>query len=96
MERIKFEEGAVKDYLDRLIVKWRGVRASATPDTVEQTKATCYVDAYLSVRVSLFGDVLQDKDIGDPHAQSADEWSGGESGVTMPPEHGTIGDPNRS
>ena len=35
------------------------------------------------------------RDIGDPHAQSAAEWSGGDDGVTMPPEHGTIGDPNR-
>ena len=96
MERVEFEEEAVREYLDRLIVKWREVRDSATPASVEQSTAECYVDAYQSVRVSLFGEVLQDKDIGDPHAQSAAEWSGGENGVTMPPEHGTLGDPNRS
>ncbi len=95
MERIEFEEEAVKEHLDRLIVKWREIRDSATPVSMEQNKADCYVDAYLSVRVSLFGEVLLDKDIGDPHAQSAAEWSGGDDGVTMPPEHGTIGDPNR-
>lgn len=96
MDRVEFEEKAVKAYLDKVITKWSEVRNSATPDSAEKAKAICYVDAYQSVRVSLFGDVMQDKDIGDPHAQSAAEWSGGENGVTMPPEHGTIGDPNRA
>ena len=95
MDRVEFKEEAVKEHLDRVITKWSGVRNSATPDSVEQVKAVCYVDAYQSMRVSLFGEVMQDKDIGDPHAQSAAEWTGGESGVTMPPEHGTIGDHTR-
>ena len=95
MDRVEFEEEAVREYLDKVITRWREKRNSATPNSMDQIQAGCYVDAYLSVRVSLFGDVLQDRDIGDPHAQSAAEWSGGEDGVTMPPEHGTIGDPNR-
>jgi hypothetical protein len=95
MDRVEFEEEAVREYLDRLITHWREIRNSSTDNTVEQVKAICYTDAYQNVRVSLFGDVPQDKDIGDPHAQSAAEWSGGDDGTTMPPEHGTIGDPNR-
>jgi hypothetical protein len=95
MDRVEFKEEAVREYLDRAITTWRGIRDSETPDSAGQNRAEHYVDAYLSVRVSLFGDVLQDKDIGDPHAQSAAEWSGGDAGVTMPPEHGTLGDPNR-
>ncbi len=96
MDCVEFKEKAVREYLDRAITKWREVRNSETPDSAAQSKADHYVDAFQSIRVSLFGEVLQDKDIGDPHAQSAAEWSGGDAGVTMPPEHGTIGDPNRS
>ena len=95
MERVEFEEEAVREHLNRLITYWRELRNSVTPDSNDQFKANCYVDAYQSLHVSLFGEIPQDKDIGDPHAQSAAEWQGGDDGVTMPPEHGTIGDPNR-
>ena len=49
---IPFEEDAVKEYLNKRIRYWRGER-SKDPDY-----ALYYVDAYQSVRYSLFGERL--------------------------------------
>ena len=60
-EMVPFTETDVKAYLDKAILFWRKKRNDA-PSTPEGTKlvvmARHYVDAYQSVRVSLFGDRL--------------------------------------
>ena len=61
MDRVEFEEEAVREHLFRLISYWRELRNSVTPDSNDEFKANCYVDAYQAFYVSLFGDVPQDK-----------------------------------
>ncbi len=60
-EMVPFTEIAVVAYLNTAIVFWRKKRDDA-PDTPEGEKlrlmASHYIDAYQSVRVSLFGDRL--------------------------------------
>ena len=51
-ETIPFEKDAVKEYLDKNIRYWRE-QCSKDPDF-----AYYYIDAYQSVRVSLFGELL--------------------------------------
>jgi len=48
-DRVPFEEQAVKEYLDECIRFWR---------TSDDTHAEYYVDAFQSVRTSLFGRTL--------------------------------------
>ena len=48
--KVAFNEEAVKAYLDRAIQYWRL--------NTDKVMATNYVDAYQSVRVSLFGELL--------------------------------------
>ncbi len=61
MLEVEFTEEAVKGYLDNAIVFWRKRRDEA-PQTAAGIKlnlmAEHYIDAYQSVRVSLFGDTL--------------------------------------
>ena len=47
---VPFTEEAVKEYLDKCITRWRG---AARTDMRAH-----YVDAYQSVRLSIFGDLL--------------------------------------
>jgi len=47
---VDFTEDAVKEYLDMCIVKWRGCPPSEM--------RSHYVDAFQSVRVSVFGELL--------------------------------------
>ena len=96
MDTIDFTPDAVKGHLDKCITHWRGKRDSEERDSLAYEQARCYVDAFQSVRVSLFGEVLGDDNIGKPYDENAKEWMGGESRATLPPENGTIGDPNRS
>jgi len=49
---------AVRAYLDRLIVHWRGRRENAKDDD-KKLMAICYIDAYQSVRISIFGELLK-------------------------------------
>lgn len=53
MATVKFEKEEVKKYLDECITFWRKQR-----DEGETEKAPCYIDAYQSVRMSLFGETL--------------------------------------
>lgn len=54
---VEFTEEAVKEYLDKAIVLWRKKRVNA--DNREQDmQASHYVDAFQSVRSSLFGEIL--------------------------------------
>jgi hypothetical protein len=52
---IEFTEAAVKDYLDSTISFWRGKINT-------DFKAIYYVDAFQSVRASLFGKILGEVD----------------------------------
>jgi len=58
IDTIPFEERAVRAYLDRVIVHWRERREFAKE---EETKlqAIYYIDAYQSMRISLFGELLR-------------------------------------
>lgn len=62
----------LQEYLDDSITVWRRKR-----DTAENNKnrwtAICYVDAFQSVRISMFGSVLPTEDGGDVVADMADE-----------------------
>ncbi|GAG30978.1 unnamed protein product [marine sediment metagenome] len=49
MNTVEFTKEDVKEYLDNAISYWRGSRESYS---------TYYVDAYQSVRMSLFGELL--------------------------------------
>jgi hypothetical protein len=97
-EVVPFEKDMVKAYLDLNITSWRKRLGDAEHggDSVSQQMAICYIDAYQSMRVSLFGELLAHPDIGEPMQEVADEWMGGEKSATIPlPNAGTIGDPNR-
>ena len=54
---IKFDRKAIKAYCDRLIMRWREKRDRAIRMRKEEDIfiAKCYVDAFQSVRISLFG-----------------------------------------
>lgn len=47
----------IKDYLDDAIRHWRKKRDNAITDE-DKLMAVCYVDAFQSVRVSVFGKLL--------------------------------------
>ena len=47
----------IKDYLDDAIRHWRKKIDNATTDE-DKLMAVCYVDAFRSVRVSVFGELL--------------------------------------
>jgi len=57
-ETVEFTQEAVKGYLDMCIHTWRRKRQDATSDDDEKQMAIYYVDAFQSVRVSLFGELL--------------------------------------
>ena len=52
---VSFTPDAVKDYLDMCIDKWRGIRDN--PADLHRRLAPGYIDAFQSVRVSLFGEL---------------------------------------
>ena len=52
---VPFTEEAVKEYLDKCIERWRLAKCTELQEF--QMKAH-YVDAYQSVRVSIFGELL--------------------------------------
>ncbi len=56
-ETIEFTEEKVKEYLDDCIHAWRRVRDNMGGEYSDM--ATYYVDAFQSVRVSLFGELLE-------------------------------------
>lgn len=69
-ETIEFTEEAIKKYLDKCIASWREKRDievkqrqgqnSPFPNmqSTSELIASCYVDAFQSVRTSLFGETL--------------------------------------
>jgi len=55
MDKIKFTEEEVKKYLDKCIRYWRKKRDGRGEEAV---MAVYYIDAFQSVRTSLFGELL--------------------------------------
>lgn len=62
MATVEFTEDAVKDYLDKAITHWR------LCDAPSEEMRSHYVDAFQSVRVSIFGELLPPEPVtpGDP------------------------------
>lgn len=65
---VPFTEEGVKNYLDNVITHWR--RCDATDEMRSH-----YLDAYQSVRISLFGELLPQEETtpGEPGDQEASE-----------------------
>lgn len=64
MNTIPFTEKDVKEYLDNCIIKWRKRKRKHQNESYRTSKelelmAADYIDAYQSVRMSLFGEVLE-------------------------------------
>ena len=57
---VPLTEEYVKNYLDVVIRLWRKkkIKAEKNDDSISILMASCYVDAYQSVRISLFGELL--------------------------------------
>jgi len=51
---INFVEKDVKEYLDNAIMCWRKERDDMSKSKEERLIAICYIDAFQSVRMSLF------------------------------------------
>jgi hypothetical protein len=60
MSTVPFTEKDVKAYLDECIVFWRQKRdVNLGADKIpEFNMAVCYIDAFQSMRMSLFGELL--------------------------------------
>ena len=56
---IPFQKKEVQDYLDRCIKYWRNQKEQSEDDTIFDVVSSCYIDAYQSVRISLFGETLK-------------------------------------
>lgn len=65
MNTVPFNKDAVKEYLDDCIRYWRTKGEEVEMETshpclqCEKLNAICYVDAFQSVRISLFGKLLK-------------------------------------
>ena len=57
---IPFTEEDVKKHLDNVIERWRDIRDDTEKESRERFAATCYIDAYQSVKLVLFGELLQE------------------------------------
>lgn len=62
MDTVPFNKDAVKEYLDDCIRYWRRKGNEAEMATPEKLTAICYIDAFQSVRISLFGKLLKSKE----------------------------------
>jgi hypothetical protein len=49
------EQEKIREYLDKCIRFWRKRREDSKNNNIEKIKAECYIDAFQSVRVTLFG-----------------------------------------
>ena len=58
---VPFKKKDIKKYLDNCIINWRDRRSIETEDD-EILIAKCYIDAFQSMRISIFGETLS-KDI---------------------------------
>lgn len=62
VSRIEFTKDHVRNYLDGAIDTWRTIRDCPTEDlgnlAEQKPLAEAYIDAYQTVRASLFGEIL--------------------------------------
>lgn len=60
-ETVEFTEEKVREYLDDCIRHWRKIGDNGVPGMPKFNKniAVYYVDAFQSVRISLFGELLE-------------------------------------
>lgn len=63
---VPFEQDAVKEYLDKAITNWRKTRDDKDSSVSAIRQANHYVDAFQSMRMSLFGELLGDPNEGVP------------------------------
>ena len=56
MATVKFTKDSIKEYLDSCISHWRARRDSMDKNS---SIATYYIDAYQSVRMSIFGELKE-------------------------------------
>lgn len=59
MDIVPFEKETIKDFLDEMIKWWRNKKRSCTDDLTYMLICDCYIDAYQSIRSSLFEELLQ-------------------------------------
>lgn len=57
-QTVLFTPDAVRNYLDDAIRSWREQRDEHEPGTDQHVMGVYYVDAFQSMRVSLFGEML--------------------------------------
>ncbi len=57
IDTVPFDKENVKKYLDDCIRLWRKSKKNAASGE-DELMAMCYIDAYQSVRISLFGETL--------------------------------------
>ncbi len=58
-DTIEFTGDAIKGYLDKAIIRWRKTKDEVAPgNATDDLVASCYIDAFQSVRMSLFGELL--------------------------------------
>lgn len=58
METIPFIEKDIKEYLDKAIKHWKIEKIYAM-EGQERLIASCYIDAFQSVRMTLFGELKE-------------------------------------
>lgn len=60
MATVDFTKVDVLEYIDKCIDYWRDKKENVTfkkGESVTETMCSCYIDAYQSVRTSLFGEL---------------------------------------
>jgi len=58
-DKVEFTEEAIKEYLDSCIKSWRDKRDDVKFPEVTREMAKHYIDAFQSVRISIFGELLE-------------------------------------
>jgi len=56
---IPFKEKDVKNYLDINIANWRKKKNEADISNFTRDLSICYIDAFQTVRIALFGEMLK-------------------------------------
>lgn len=55
---IRYTPEIILAHIDMTIHHWRSRLRDTAPDSLEQVRCACYVDAYQSMRSTLFGELL--------------------------------------
>jgi len=59
MDTVPFNETEIKEYLDSCIKHWRKKKKESEEESEDSLVAMCYIDAFQSVRMSLFSELLE-------------------------------------